>query len=158
VVVLIIHVECVSSFKPENHPPVPAHDDCPRVLPIAFETVKAEPRQLHVVDTSRGVEGGQTHFQFLSVTRSNSGFAARLEVPLQPLMPKRLDHNVIVACCAPRNTLNGDPRIAASDGGLEPTLQIEEDELAGAGVRGHVRRRGGCPATLLRNYAVAILF
>jgi hypothetical protein len=61
---------------------------------------------VHILNDLGGIEGRQLQSKSTRVFGLNTGFAPRLVVLPQAFVLERLNHERIVACCAPRNKLH----------------------------------------------------
>jgi len=91
----------VPEFK--SHCPVAVHPHRPAAARQTGQRMQAESRNIHIINGLRGIQCCQQHSQPFAVVGLNTGCAACCKEFLQPLVPERLDHGPIIACCASRN-------------------------------------------------------
>ena len=92
-------------FESKGQPPIAAYVNGPGSRATALERVKAEARDIHILDRRRRVQSGQLHPKLLSVICLYAGGVAGFEETPQAFVTNGLDHKSRLSDrCAMRNT------------------------------------------------------
>jgi len=97
VIILIVHQDCILTFKPECQPPVSTDLDSPMTCQFPLKRVKIPARHIHSAGTGGAIQGGHLVFQLPGVSRVDACFRAVPEELLQPRVLERLDHPTTVS-------------------------------------------------------------
>ena len=76
-----VNVESVAAFQTEGHAVVRPDSHGMKACKIAFERMKPETRQIHVLDTPGTVQNDKDIFDLLNVVGSNSFFLSVFKEP-----------------------------------------------------------------------------
>jgi|SRR5580704_1496087 hypothetical protein len=94
VIVLIVHEDCVLSFKLERHTPVPADVDCPVIFEMAGEAMKPPSRRIHIFRPLGTIQREQLQTKLVGMLGLNVGFRSHFKELFQATVAEALDHPV----------------------------------------------------------------
>ncbi len=89
----VVKIQCVAVRKSKYDAPISVDSNGPETFAVAFQTVKPETRQVHIVYRIRRVKPGQIVAQLSDQFRRQAAWIIILEESLQPFVPERSDHD-----------------------------------------------------------------